>query len=294
MKNVEKLITLNENEALKFGEYIKKQRKVYIDNPNILFNKIDKNNAQRHIKNKNLTTCIQELREQIYADFLKQEANFNSIVFKDLSLKFKIPCDIFQTMAKSFYDEDLAKFDTFLEKLRFYFGEYSGAISPYIYALALSNTNSRRSRAGKDFENIIYFLYENLGFKYESQAKIGKNAFSSLNLGKVVDSVLPSIKAFESFRNKTIVGSMKTTLRERWQEVVEEVARSNLPNIYLLTCDTNISKNKIQQMAKHNIILVVYKDIKENLQEFKNVIAYETYFYNEIPLIMDYWNDKNY
>lgn len=87
MKNVEKLITLNENEALKFGEYIKKQRKAYIDNPKNLFNKIDKNNAQNHIKNKNLTTCIQELREQIYADFLKQEANFNSIVFKDLSLK---------------------------------------------------------------------------------------------------------------------------------------------------------------------------------------------------------------
>ena len=80
--------------------------------------------------------------------------------------------------------------------------------------------------------------------------------------GKVVDSILPCTDAFKTFRNKTIVGSMKTTLRERWQEVVEEITRSNLPNIYLLTTDDKISGDKIKQMSEHNIVLVVYQSLK--------------------------------
>ena len=79
-----------------------------------------------------------------------------------------------------------------LEKIRCSFGNFAGSISPYIYQLCLSNTQSRRSRAGKVFEGIIYFLYEHYNYQYESQAKIGKKTFSRLGLGKVVDSVLPS------------------------------------------------------------------------------------------------------
>ena len=88
-------------------------------------------------------------------------------------------------------------------------------------------------------------------------------------------------------------GSMKTTLRERWQEVVEEIDRSNLPNIYLLTCDTDISTSKATQIKEHNIILVVLKSTKENLANFRNVISFENYFSNEITQVLDYWNKNN-
>ena len=86
---------------------------------------------------------------------------------------------------------------------------------------------------------------------------------------------------------------MKTSLRERWQEVVEETTLSNLPNIYLLTCDNDISSSKIQQMREHNIILVVFKEVKEKLKDFESVISFEYYFSKEIPSIMEYWHDKS-
>ena len=98
-----------------------------------------------------------------------------------------------------------------------------------------------------------------------------------------------------AFRNKTIVGSMKTTLRERWQEVVEEITRSNLPNIYLLTVDEDISILKAKQMAEHNIVPVVLKKIKEqpSLNKMRNIIDFETFFTKEIPSVMDYWENNN-
>jgi hypothetical protein len=36
---------------------------------------------------------------------------------------------------------------------------------------------------------------------------------------------LPDIESFSQRRDKTIIGTMKTTLRERWAEVIEEIAR---------------------------------------------------------------------
>lgn len=86
---------------------------------------------------------------------------------------------------------------------------------------------------------------------------------------------------------------MKTSLRERWQEVVEEVVRSNLPNIYLLTVDDNISENKITQMSQHNIILVVIESVKEKLSSFRSVLSFEEYFSREIPNILSYWEEEN-
>ena len=46
--------------------------------------------------------------------------------------------------------------DNFYEQLASAFGEYTSKISPYIYALCLSNTQSRRSRAGKTFINFQF------------------------------------------------------------------------------------------------------------------------------------------
>ena len=84
---------------------------------------------------------------------------------------------------------------------------------------------------------------------------------------------------------------MKTTLRERWQEVVEEVSRSNVPNIYLLTVDDDISENKVIQMNNHNIVLVVLQNVKAqlHLKNKRSVIDFESYFLEEIPNMMKYW-----
>ena len=170
-------------------------------------------------------------------------------------------------------------------------GEYAGRVFPYIYRLSLSNTQSRRSRAGKTFEVIIYKVYEILGYDYDSQSKVGRKIFDSVGLGKKVDSILPSIEAFKERRNKAIIGTMKTSLRERWQEVAEEIERTKIPVIHLLTVDESISKSKAMEMANHNIIIVTFDWVanSENIRTMKNVISFEEYLFDEIPNILKFW-----
>lgn len=130
-----------------------------------------------------------------------------------------------------------------------------------------------------------------MNYPYQSQTSVGSQNFKSRKLGKIVDSLLPSLEAFEQRRDKVVIGTMKTTLRERWQEVVEEISRTGLPNIYLLTVDDDISLNKVEQMANHNVILVVYDDVKgqEILTNKRNVVSFESYFFDEVPQNLRYW-----
>ncbi|WP_151193830.1 type II restriction endonuclease [Cysteiniphilum sp. JM-1] len=294
IRDFEAIIKLSDDEEEKFAKFIQAKRKQLILPPKDTARKAMESNKEEIeglLKNKLITESITKLRQYSYDEFLLEESHFNGVVLSEIAKKFNAPQKILHNISLNLHQfKDLSQID-FQEKVRFFFGEFAGCISPYIYQLCLSNTQSRRSRAGKVFEGIIYFLYEYFGFSYDSQASIGKKAFSSLGLGKVVDSILPSTKAFQEFRNKTIVGSMKTTLRERWQEVVEEISRSNLPNIYLLTVDDDISTSKAKQMAEHNIVLVVRSDVKtiKHLNDMRNIIDFETYFDKEIPSVINYW-----
>ncbi|MRB24902.1 restriction endonuclease, partial [Bacillus thuringiensis] len=63
-------------------------------------------------------------------------------------------------------------------------------------------------------------------------------------------------------KRKCSLISMKTTLRERWQEVPEEMKRTGAQEMFLLTLDDGITKNTIESLASHNITLVVPDDLK--------------------------------
>lgn len=295
MEQIEVLIKLPEAEEKKFGNFIKKQRKQLISTPKETAKYATKNNAEEIsglLNNNQISEAIIALRELSYSKFLKEESKFNGIILKEISKKFDMPKSFIDKLGSHLFELRLSSQPEFQNQLIDIIGEYTGAISPYIYQLCLSNTQSRRSRAGKTFEAIIYYLYEYFGYSFDSQSKVGKKAFSDLGLGKLVDSILPSIENFNERRDKTIIGTMKTTLRERWQEVVEEVSRSNVPNIYLLTVDDDISKNKVDQMNNHNIVLVVPREVKQkkHLSDRRSVIDFETYFLEEIPNIFKYWN----
>lgn len=276
-------------ELSEFKDLIKKERrkiptskslveKIINTNPNLLKPIIDK---------VEISSVIEELRQKTYDLYLKEEDEFNKKIMKLLPQLCNTPNEILEKLINkntlSLRDDELKV------RIKEICGDYSGKISPFIYILNLSTTQSRRSRSGQTFESVIYSIYEKLGFSYDSQKKVGANVFKKNNLGKKVDSILPSVECFEQKRDKVIIGTMKTSLRERWQEVAEEISRTKVPLIYLLTTDTDISSNKASEMKEHNITVVVYDKVKKELNNFRNLISFEEYFFEEIPNTFKYW-----
>lgn len=283
-----------DDEQEKFDKLIKSCRSKYIRTSQEIVDKVFKEKPVylQNIKNKEVSQSISGLRELVWNEYLKDEVNFNIILMQELHATLKTPKYILELLI----DEKITKLNEkeLLKEVRSLCGEYAGRIFPYIYKISLSNTNSRRSRAGKTFESIIYKVYDILGYDFDSQSKVGRKTFTELGLGKKVDSILPNISCYEQRRNKTIIGTMKTSLRERWQEVAEEIERTTIPEIHLLTVDEDISKSKSQEMANHNIIVVAYDWVanSESLASMKNIISFEDYLFEEIPSILKFWGEK--
>lgn len=133
----------------------------------------------------------------------------------------------------------------------------------HIYDLSLSNTQSRRSRGGKDFESIIELLMIAANVPCESQAALGKSCFTERSLGKVVDLVSPGCVQYLANKRNTVLISAKTTLRERWQEVPEEVTRTGCREMYLATLDKNITRETLNILYDANVIIVTTQQFKQ-------------------------------
>lgn len=278
-------------EQKELDKLIKFYRKKYIRSSQAIVDKVlDENQSfLTKIRNKKVSKSIAELREIVWDDYLKDEVEFNVVLMQNLHKILETPKQILDSLLS----ENISSLpeNELQEKIINICGEYAGRVYPYIYKISLSNTNSRRSRAGKTFEAIIYKVYECLNYSFDSQSKVGRKTFTALGLGKKVDSILPNIDAYQKRRNKTIVGTMKTSLRERWQEVAEEIERTKIPVIHLLTVDENISRSKALEMNNHNIIIVAYDWIANSnkLIDMKNIISFEDYMFDEIPSIFKFW-----
>ncbi len=161
---------------------------------------------------------------------------------------------------------------------------------PYLYALDLSTTNSRRSRSGKTFEAIIKFLIKDVyGYPFDDQSTVAEGFFQEQGIGKIVDGIIPGKDSYINNRAKTLIITMKTSLRERWQEVAEEMRRTNIPQIYLLTVDKELTASKLRTMAHQNICVVNYDSVKDQYRDHSNVISFTEFFNREIPHCLEYW-----
>lgn len=292
--NIPIITAIPEQEQKELDKLIKSYRKKHIRTSQIIVDKVFEENKSyiKEVQNGNVSNSIAELREIVWREYLKDEVEFNVLLMQDLYKILKTPKHILDSLLTNNLS-DLSGEQLKNEIIKIC-GEYAGRVYPYIYKISLSNTNSRRSRAGKTFESIIYKVYECLDYSFDSQGKVGRKTFTELGLGKKVDSILPSISAYEKRRNKTIIGTMKTSLRERWQEVAEEIERTKIPEIHLLTADETISKSKAQEMNNHNIIVVAYDWIanSDSLKPMKNIISFEEYLFEEIPSILKFWSNE--
>lgn len=288
---LQSLVEIPKREIALFKNMVQEYRKKYIRrSSDIVAGVFEKNkDFAGKLKNKEATEVILTAREAVWQEFLVEESHFNTEILKDLGKILPTPKSIIESLIEiriaNKSDSEL------VNAIKDICGEYAGRVYPYIYDLSLSNTQSRRSRSGSTFQDVMYKVYELLDYPFDSQSKVGKSVFTNAGLGKIVDSILPGIESFTQRRDKTIIGTMKTSLRERWQEVSEEIQRTNVPAIYLLTVDTDISSNKAKQMSEHNIIVVAPKTMSDSDKygQMRNIISFEEYLFQEIPNMLSYW-----
>lgn len=238
----------------------------------------------------NIDKFIRDIREKIWQLYLIDEAKFHSKVLEYLFTERELPANILKSIIKHDFLRSIENKLEMTKEIAKIMGDYSGRIMPYIYELCLSTTQSRRSRAGYTFEQLIESLLELFSITFETQKSVSSGVFKSTGLGKKVDIIVPNIRSYNSNRSKCALVTTKTTLRERWQEVAEELSRTNIPHIYLLTVDENVTENVIITMKTYNIALVVFDSEKSRkFKSHENVTSFYNFFEKEMNHILGYW-----
>ena len=259
-----------------FLEMVKKERNLFFKNSferaYQSFVELGYDSKDKAFFEENASEIVESMREQCWNDFILEEKEFTSQMMKKL-IKDNIIDDCTPREAVEWY------VDTYPE---------------HIYQLNLSNTQSRRSRAGKEFEDIIELILLGAGVHMDSQGNIGKDSFVQKGLGKLVDAVSPGVIEFEENKRNVVLISAKTTLRERWQEVPEEMGRTGAREMFLATLDEKISDEVLNTLYEANIQLTTTKAIKEKYYTNNSrVLTFE----DLVRICLDnakQWNDYNF
>lgn len=243
-----------------YQKYIKKRRNVYFKEDkayDFIYKQFEKLGFCEQPVDyffKNTSSIIEILRNKSWEEFQKMEHKFTV------------------EMLLSLYSEaDVNKMSS-SEAVAWFVENFP----MHIYKLSLSNTQSRRSRAGKEFEAIIELVLMGAGIPIDTQASIGSKFFEDKGLGKMVDFASPSSVEYLLNKRNTVLISAKTTLRERWQEVAEEMGRTKAREMFLATLDETISKEVIENLNHDNIQVVTTETLKnEKYSDYNSVISFE-------------------
>jgi EcoRII C terminal len=149
-----------------------------------------------------------------------------------------------------------------------------------VYQLINSIAQSRRSRAGSAFEDVIKALFRRLGYPCDEQAVVN---------GKP-DFILPSAEHYRRHAQDTIIFTCKRTLRERWRQIATEGTRGL--GHFLGTIDGSIGPRLLEEMRTNRIYLVVPKDVKDATAAYReapNVISFEDFFEDHVDPAMRRW-----
>ncbi|MEH2484503.1 type II restriction endonuclease [Bradyrhizobium sp. AZCC 2230] len=156
---------------------------------------------------------------------------------------------------------------------------------PEIDRYMLSAGQQRKARAGVSFEHHIEKMLVDGSVPFAKQVVIQAR--------KRPDFVLPSfahLKDPPSGKDRGLILSVKTTLRERWKQVEREMHGSEL---FLGTVDENIAANAIEEMGTMGINLVVPEQLKKSKEteydRHKNVLSFRTFFDTVVSKRMANW-----
>jgi hypothetical protein len=198
---------------------------------------------------------IKKVRADAYHEFfLKDEYEFSKNILKKLS-------DLTE------YNKDEDNTHQFINK---YF--------EHIYRLCLSNTQSRRSRSGDGFETLIEKILIHKKIPYQ-----GKSLLTENNLEvKEIDFIIPNKRQYKKNKKKVIAISCKTSLRERWEQVVAEKDHIGIKEILLFTIGEDLKKDN-KRITEKGIVIVTFPEIKKKYPKDDNIITFEDALNNYIP-----------
>lgn len=241
-----------------YTEIIKKERKNWFLQPyDLVYEQFEKENF--HLEDteffmKNASMIIETLLEKCCESFYPLEKEFTNTML--------------QKLVSNSYINSLNGLDA----ITWFIENYP----EHIYKLTLSNTQNRRSRARKEFASIIEMVLIGANISMDSQGNIGKQVFVDTCLGKSVDIVFPGAIEYTLDKRNIVLISVKTTLREGWQEILEEMGRTEAREMFLATLDESISSEVIQNLCNANIQIVTTKRNKQNnYSTFNSVLAFE-------------------
>jgi hypothetical protein len=151
-----------------------------------------------------------------------------------------------------------------------------------LWKVFLSRSQSRKERGGHDFQEQLKLMFQLAHVPFEEQTE-----------NYHTDFVIPSLQFFEKDRTRAMIFSVKRTLRERWQEVVEELHHTNCPNVYLATADAakKITRTThIEGLRRYNMHLVVWDKVKAEKFPVEPVVRNYTEFATvDVPTFRGYW-----
>ncbi|MBI5859126.1 MAG: restriction endonuclease [Sphingobacteriales bacterium] len=132
--------------------------------------------------------------------------------------------------------------------------------------IANSLLNRRKSRAGKALENHLCSIFDLNKIKYETQVKTEKN--------KKPDFIFPDGISYHNIsfdlEDLFFLGA-KTTCKDRWRQILNEAAR--IETKHLMTLQQGISKNQLEEMEEHKVVLVVPETNRKSFpKEYRNSI----------------------
>ena len=155
-----------------------------------------------------------------------------------------------------------------------------GALYPRFRDAFLSISQSRKTRGGKDFELQIEGLFDLAGVPYHRQEREYRT-----------DLILPDLETHNTNRNISAVVSVKRTLRERWQEVAEELFNLRSPNVFLFTADESVTESHVRRICgQYNIYLVVWDSVKTSRHAASPlVVGYTQWATQHLSILRQNW-----
>ena len=211
------------------------------------------------------------------------EKNFNSFLRRLLEIEFELYKEFEKKCAIEIFEEAFKQkiFEIPKDDFQKGFSDFFYIHYNDFWNVFLSISQSRKTRAGGSFERHLKYLFSRLNYPYDTQTQLNGR----------VDYLFPSEEVFKKNRTACLIISVKRTLRERWRQVVGELASINAGKIYIVTQEEDISVPKIQEMDKHNINLVVFDEEKErNFAEHHNVIGFTDLVSIHLPAQKQLWD----